>query len=234
MSFRHAAVASMLLLALVGCSRDVEPPAGSTPAPAPDAPSNAASESPDEGTASPAEGGERRSIERRVAAWRFQVDVGPTSNGGARYEVLTTPATVGAPPLRWEGVAEGELVDAFATDLDGDAWPELLLWWRDAGSLAEGRIEGWRFRPDGPRTALTLPALEADLAAGWRGRDQFGLRANALVRSFPVFREDDDNATPTAGFVRVVRYRLEGDALAVQEAVLEPMAGTPQAELLGR
>ena len=61
-----------------------------------------------------------------------------------------------------------------------------------------------------------------------------GRQASALVRSFPLYRDDDDNAHPTAGFVRVIRYRLDAEGLAMAETTLEPMDGTPQADVLAR
>jgi hypothetical protein len=174
-----------------------------------------------------------RSLTLAQAGWRFQLDVAERPDRGTRVEVLATPATVGAAPLRWRAEVPGEFVEAFATDLDADGWPELLLWQR-SGSAGEGLVEGWRLRPGGHVDALALPALEGDAAIGWRGRDQFGVQGKQLVRSFPLYRDEDDNASPSAGFLRVLRYRLDAPGFAIDEAMLEPLDGTPQAELLAR
>lgn len=174
-----------------------------------------------------------RHLRLEQAGWRFDLD-SRTDASGTRVDVLVRTATVHAAPLRLGLELDDPLAEAFATDLDGDAAPELLLWTRSPGSSAEGDVRGWRFAADGAHAALALPALEADLAVGWRGRDQFGVQGRALVRSFPLYRDEDDNAHPSAGFVRVVRYRLHGDALVVADSALEPMDGTPQAEALAR
>lgn len=174
-----------------------------------------------------------RSLRRQSTGWEFDVDAAITDDR-TRVDVLVRPATVGAAPRRVVGVFDGTLMDAFATDLDADAAPELLLWTTGGGSLAEGEMQGWRFEAGGEAIALRVPALDADTAVGWRGRDQWGIQGDALVRSFPLYRDEDDNARPTAGFVRVVRYHLDGDALAVADTTLEPMDGTPQADVLAR
>jgi hypothetical protein len=174
-----------------------------------------------------------RSVRLEQAGWRFDVD-SVTDAGGTRVDALVRPATVGAAPSRRSIELDDPLAEAFATDLDGDHAPELLLCTRSPGSSAEGDVRGWRFEADGSETVLALPALDADLAVGWRGRDQFGVQGAHLVRSFPLYRDEDDNASPSAGFVRVVRYRLGPSGLQVEDSALEPMDGTPQAEILAR
>ena len=230
MNARRAVAVLMAAIALAACSRQESTQAPGT-ADGSMRPTDAAS---DEAANAPPAIVETRNLEREHVGWRFRIDMAAMDNGRVRLDVLATPATVGAAPMRMVADDAGELVDVFATDLDGDAWPELLLWWRDAGSLAEGRIGGWRFTESASWQPLILPPLDADLATGWRGRDQFGVQGDRLVRSFALYRDEDNNATPTAGFVRVIRYEMRGKAFVVDETALEPMAGTPQAELLAR
>jgi len=174
-----------------------------------------------------------RSVQRAVAGWQFDLDAA-TASDATRIDVLVRTATAGAAPRRLVLAFDGALVDAFATDLDGDASPELLLWIMASGSLAEADVHGWRFDASGEATPLPLPPLDDDAAVGWRGRDQFGVQGDALVRSFPLYRDDDDNAHPTSGFVRVIRYRLDADGLSVSDTTMEPVDGTPQADVLAR
>lgn len=228
-----------VLLALGGCGRETPAEVEKTASPAPEEARAAA----EPGAAEPPPGA-RRGLVLAQSGWRFHVDA-LASAGRSRIEVLAAPATVGAAPLRWMTEADGEIAEGFATDLDADGWPELLLWLRE-GSAAEAAVLGWRLRGDGEPQALALPPLDGDLAVGWRGRDQLGVQGAHLVRSFPLYRDEDDNAAPSAGFVRVVRYRLaassaalraaDGDprGLVVADSALEPIAGTPQADLLAR
>lgn len=175
-----------------------------------------------------------RSLQLSGSGWRFDIDAATSADDATRVDVLVRTATVGAAPQRLRLDVAGSLAEAFATDLDGDAAPELLLWTRSGGSSAEGDLRGWRFDAAGGATALPLPPLDEETAIGWRGRDQFGVQGGAVVRSFPLYRDTDDNAHPTAGFVRVVRYRLAEEGLVVADTSLEPMDGTPQADVLAR
>lgn len=224
-------VASVLVVAalLAGCSRGTggtDPASAPSRPPAPDAAAEPLAPAP---AAPPI----RRSVRLASAGWGFDVDAA-TTGGSTRIDVLVRPATAGAAPERLTLDLDGTLAEAFATDLDRDAAPELLLWTRSAGSSAEGQVHGWRFDAHGNAAALPSPPLDGEEAIGWRGRDQFGVQDDALVRSFPLYRDDDDNAHPSAGFVRVIRYRLEAARWVVANASLEPMDGTPQSDLLAR
>ena len=70
-----------------------------------------------------------------------------------------------AAPQRLRLDVAGVLAEAFATDLDGDAVPELLLWTRSSGSSAEGEVRGWRFDAAGSATAIQVPALDDEATA---------------------------------------------------------------------
>ena len=225
---------ALLLVAtaiLSGCGDTGREPAPPAPAATPTIPPTAIDAQPP-GTP-PADTPVIRSLRLSGSGWQFDLDTA-TVGDATRIDVLVRTATVGAAPQRLRLDVTGGLAEAFATDLDGDAAPELLLWTRSGGSSAEGEVRGWRFDAAGSATAIQVPALDDEALIGWRGRDQFGVQASALVRSFPLYRDDDDNAHPTAGFVRVIRYRLDAEGLAMAETTLEPMDGTPQADVLAR
>ena len=56
---------------------------------------------------------------------------------------------------------------------------------------------------------ITLSELMDDPVAsqGYQGHDQFCIVENTLARRFPVFKEGDNNATPSGG-MRQLHYRL--------------------------
>lgn len=225
---------ALLLVAtaiLAGCGDTGREPAPPAPEATPTIPPTAIDAQPP-GTPAP-DSPVIRSLRLSGSGWQFDLDTA-TVGDATRIDVLVRTATVGAAPQRFRLDVAGGLAEAFATDLDGDAAPELLLWARSGGSSAEGEVRGWRFDAAGRVTAIQVPPLDDEAAIGWRGRDQFGVQGAALVRSFPLYRDDDDNASPTAGFVRVIRYRLDAEGLAVAATTLEPMDGTPQADVLAR
>lgn len=227
---RLTAALMLLPMLLAACGRE-EPTTPADPAATP--PSQAAADADTAGEDAPPPAVRTRSLRLEQAGWRFDVDAA-TGAEGTRIEALVRTATAGAAPRRLQLDVAGSLQEAFATDLDGDATPELLLWTGGEGSAAQGDLLGWRFTADGEAEALALPALDGDLAVGWRGRDQFGVQGDRLVRSFPLYRDEDDNATPSTGFVRVIRYALQDGRLVVEGGGLEPIDGTPQAEALAR
>lgn len=220
-----------LATSLAGCGDRGHEPATPSPAPSPVAAPTTVDATP-AATPSPAPP-TVRSLQLASAGWRFDLDAATTADT-TRIEVLVRTATVGAAPQRLRLDVAGALADAFATDLDRDAAPELWLWTRSSGSSAEGDLRGWRFDAAGGASEVTLPPLDDEATVGWRGRDQFGLQGDVVVRSFPLYRDEDDNAHPTAGFVRVMRYRLAAEGLVVAETTMEPMDGTPQADVLAR
>lgn len=225
---------ALLLVAtaiLAGCGDTGREPVPPAPAATPDIPPTPIGAEPVGTTA--ADTPVIRSLRLSGSGWQFDLDTA-TVGDATRIDTLVRTATVGAAPQRLRLDVAGVLAEAFATDLDGDAVPELLLWTRSGGSSAEGDLRGWRFDAAGGATAIQVPPLDDEAAIGWRGRDQFGVQASALVRSFPLYRDDDDNASPSAGFVRVVRYRLDAEGLVVADTTLEPMDGTPQADVLAR
>lgn len=223
---RRAALALGVATLLVACSREA-PPADAPPTPPP----VDAATTPRDVPPLPAPEVQRRRFERAQAGWHFRLATVREGQAPTVLDVEAVPPD-GRPPVAWQQTLEGHLADAFATDLDANGQPELLFWTRGDGSSAEGDVSGWRLLPDGGRAPLALPSLAADHALGWRGRDQFGLQGDVLVRSFPLYREDDDNASPTSGFVRVIRYRFDGEDLRFETTSLEPIAGSPQALIL--
>lgn len=217
-----------------GASESTDPAAGESPSATsatlaiPEPSDAAASSAPD---AEPAM--RVRSLRREQSGWTFVIDIASDA-AQSRIDVLARPPTVGAAPRAWSQRAAGELVSAFATDLDGDNLPELLLWIRDERDTAAGQILGWRLVPYGEAEALRLPPLSDDESIGWRGNDQFGVQGRLLTRSYPLYRESDEATRPTGGFVRVLNYALREGVFVVEESRLEPFAGSPQAEMLSR
>jgi hypothetical protein len=223
MNPRRFAVLIVVLACLTACNREsTETPEPKT-APAPEA-------TPPLPMAEPLL--QPRTMQLAQSGWRFELKLFPDGQGGEAFEGWARSAE--GREVTLSNPAQGEaLAEAFATDLDSDGRPELLLWWQSTGSSAEGTVRGWRFDDEGGSIALLLPELDSDSALGYRGRDQFGIQGAMLVRSFPVYREDDDNATPTSGFLRIIRYALVQGSFEVASLSLEPAAGSPQDELLG-
>lgn len=101
---------------------------------------------------------------------------------------------------------EGTVLDAQATNLNNDDFPELLVFVADAGSGSYGRLVGYEFLSRG-RRPLALPELTGPAAEGYLGHDAFRIDGRRIVRTFPIYRPDDPNSTPTGG-TRTVEYEM--------------------------
>ena len=99
----------------------------------------------------------------------------------------------------------GDIVNASATDLDADESPEVLVFTRSRTEHRRGSFAGFAFVAD-QFTPLSLPALDARQAPGYRGGDAFTVAGSQVVRRFPVFEGKGDQ--PTAK-TRTITYSLQ-------------------------
>ncbi|GAB2968340.1 hypothetical protein GCM10027048_43990 [Hymenobacter coalescens] len=101
---------------------------------------------------------------------------------------------------------DGTVLDAVVTNLNNDEYPELLVFVADAGSGSYGRLLGYEFLSRG-RRPLALPALEGAAAEGYLGHDSFRVDGRRIIRTFPIYRPDDPNSSPSGG-TRTVEYEM--------------------------
>lgn len=153
------------------------------------------------------------SFQKEVAQddYRFNVQ---TTGAGTRRELILRAAKNSRELFATTLPIEGEVRDAVATNLNDDKYPELFIFVEGAGSGSYGRLVGYEFMNQGHRP-LALPKLSGPAAAGYMGQDNFRVEGRQLLRSFPVYRPDDPNSTPSGG-IRTVAYTMEpGMALSV-------------------
>ena len=98
---------------------------------------------------------------------------------------------------------EGTVLDAQVTNLNNDEFPELLVFVADAGSGSYGRLMGYEFMSRG-RRPLNLPELSGPAAEGYLGHDSFRVDGRRIIRTFPIYRPDDPNSTPSGGTRTIV------------------------------
>ncbi|SMC00311.1 hypothetical protein SAMN00120144_1925 [Hymenobacter roseosalivarius DSM 11622] len=153
------------------------------------------------------------SFQKEVAQNDYRFSVQTTGTGTKR--ILSLRAAKDNRELYTTSIPiEGEVSDAVATNLNDDKYPELFIFVAGAGSGSYGRLVGYEFINQGHRP-LTLPELSGPAAAGYMGQDAFRVEGRQLLRSFPVYRPDDPNSTPSGG-IRTVTYTMEpGMVLAV-------------------
>ena len=104
---------------------------------------------------------------------------------------------------------DGTVTGAEVADINADGSPEIYVFVASAGSGSYGSLAAFSANRRKSLSTIYLPPITEDqpLARGYMGHDVFALAGNALLRRFPVYREDDSNANPTGG-ARELRYKL--------------------------
>ncbi|WP_400191173.1 hypothetical protein [Hymenobacter sp. B81] len=134
-----------------------------------------------------------------------------TLGSGSQRQLNLRAERLGRELAATTATIEGSVSDVVVANLNNDEYPELLVFVTDAGSGSYGQLLGYEFLSRGRRN-LVLPELEGELAAGYLGHDSFRVDGRTLIRSFPLYRPDDPNSTPSGG-TRTIEYvmpRKEG------------------------
>jgi hypothetical protein len=104
---------------------------------------------------------------------------------------------------------DGSVAGAEVGDLDGNGLPEVYVFISSAGSGSYGDVVAYSVNSDDELQAIALAPLEDDPQnlEGYMGHDNFTLTSKTLIRSFPIYRKNDPNSSPSGG-KRQIRYGL--------------------------
>lgn len=99
--------------------------------------------------------------------------------------------------------------DVLHGDLDKDGFDEVYIVTATAGSGSYGKVIGLASIGDSAFLPVNFPAMEQDAKQydGYMGGDIFSIEGDALVRTFPLYKLEDNNLKPTGGST-TVRYGL--------------------------
>ena len=105
--------------------------------------------------------------------------------------------------------------DVFLTDLDTTGFDEIYIFTVSAGSGSYGRIIGIASNRDKSMSMINFPEIANSdpIFDGYMGHDDFTIQNQRLLRSFPIYREQDTNADPTGGVRRIVYMLKPGEAM---------------------
>lgn len=94
-------------------------------------------------------------------------------------------------------------------DLNGDTYPELLVYLTSDGSGSYGKLIGYSPNNGKSVSQIYLPEMEKDkdYAQGYMGHDEMAIVETTLCRRFPIYGEKDTNASPS-GKMRQIQYKL--------------------------
>ncbi|RJP26595.1 MAG: hypothetical protein C4527_14740 [Candidatus Omnitrophota bacterium] len=105
------------------------------------------------------------------------------------------------------------VIDSTVTDMDNDRHFEVIIITQSTGTGAYGNavIHEWI---GGKLIERKLPELTEEQRQGYMGHDRFQVEDKQLVRSFPIYKPEDPNSTPTGG-MRTLSYRFAGKEWSV-------------------
>ena len=109
------------------------------------------------------------------------------------------------------------IVAAEIGDLNGDGYPELLIYTQSVGSGSYGKLIAFSVNAGKSISQASFPEIGSDpkIKKGYMGHDKFSIVNNQLTRVFPIYNEGDPNVQPT-GKKRVITYKLkDGEASRV-------------------
>jgi hypothetical protein len=105
--------------------------------------------------------------------------------------------------------------DVFVTDLDENGFDEIYIITVSAGSGSYGNVIGFASNNDKSLSMINFPEIQqGDIHfKGYMGHDQISIESNYLLRTFPIYLDEDTN-TKAAGGKRILRYSLQpGEAM---------------------
>jgi len=138
----------------------------------------------------------------------FSTQVTSTSDGNGGYILQIQP--MGEDII--ERPISDPVVSADVGDMNGDGYPEILVFTQSVGSGSYGDVIAYSSNKGLSWSEVSYPELTDTLKQGYMGHDAFALVENVLVRRFPLYLEDDSNAKPQ-GKTRQIQYRMiEGEA----------------------
>lgn len=156
------------------------------------------------------------------------VVAGPEQGSGGRYVNTSTgkkievieehPIGMSLSDIKVVGAGMGDTVkfkdadpvrDLLRGDLDKDGFDEIYIVTSTAGSGNYARVIGLASVGDSAFQPINFPAFDqnAKQYEGYMGGDSIMIEGDALVRKFPLYKQEDNNLKPTGGST-TVKYGL--------------------------
>lgn len=137
----------------------------------------------------------------------FRVD---SPNDSSLNQVTVHASTSEGSLGQMQAEADGTVTAVEVDDLNADGFPEVYIFVTSAGSGSYGSIIAYASNRNESLSEIYLPPIDdsPEISQGYMGHDTFSLGDGVLVRSFPVYRDGDNNADPGDG-IRQIDYTLE-------------------------
>lgn len=103
---------------------------------------------------------------------------------------------------------KGILKDIAVADLDKDGNPEVYCFTQAKGTEMVGSVYGLAYLGGKAVTIQSDSINQVNNMKGYKGQDSFYVQAPYLVRTYPLYKEDDIQTTPS-GDKQTTKYKLE-------------------------
>lgn len=105
-------------------------------------------------------------------------------------------------------------VGADISDLNGDGWPELLVFLTSDGSGSYGRLLGYSVNSGKSMSQIAWKEVadSPEISEGYMGHDVMSVENGQFVNSFPIYKDGDPNAAPSGGTRKVTYKLVDGEA----------------------
>jgi hypothetical protein len=112
-------------------------------------------------------------------------------------------------------VNKDPITDIFISDLDGNGFDEIYIVTSSQGSGSYGGVLAFASNKDLSMSMINFPDIKENpiIFDGYMGHDVFTIEDQGLVRTFPVYKNDDTNQNPTGGKRKVIYKLAPGEAM---------------------
>lgn len=112
---------------------------------------------------------------------------------------------------------------AQAVDLDGDGTPELVIISRPTEGVMTEALDVYWLEGKNLRRSMVPPLEEKK---GYKGGDRYRLEGNQMVRTIPLYNDNDSAGKPTGG-TRTLKYKFKEGAWALIDHVVKGADASP-------
>ncbi|WP_345101658.1 hypothetical protein [Mucilaginibacter panaciglaebae] len=113
------------------------------------------------------------------------------------------------------GDINGQIVDAYNSDMDIDGHPEILIQAKRKDTINYTTMYAYEFY-ESKVQKLDFPKLSSSQRKGYRGNDNFYISEGKLIREFPIYKGSGPSAKPT-GAQRKLEYSLSSNSFNVKQ-----------------
>ena len=143
------------------------------------------------------------------------VSWGRGSESVGAYMVLRSDST----HMKYKSISgelDGKIIDAWNMDMDSDGSPELFIQSQGQGDGSHLNMYVYEYDDNGSTREIDFPNLSGSMKKGYKGQDSVYIKDEKLMRSFPIYAENDSTSIST-GEKRLLEYSLRKNSFSVKE-----------------